>query len=73
MGTLSKSFDLYRTAVLDILKAAEQDPASTVMLLADVEGQFDRLSALLDAHKSTAESDSTSVHPIRFSASMLAR
>src|SRR4051812_28160075 len=55
---LRKSFDAYQAAMLDVLKAAEIDPASTVMLLADVETQFTRLSAQLDAYKAEAEAAS---------------
>lgn len=52
---LRKSFDRYQASVLDVLKAAEQDPASTTLLLGDVEDTFSKLSAQLDAYKGDAD------------------
>ncbi len=55
VSVLRKNFSLYQAAMLDVLKAAEIDPASAVMLLSDVDNQFARLSAQLDASKAEAE------------------
>ena len=52
---LRKAFDRYQTGMLDLLKAAEQDPASATFFMGDVDAQFTRLADGLDKYKAQAE------------------
>jgi methyl-accepting chemotaxis protein len=55
---LRKSFESYRDAALDVLKAAAQDPSSAISLLGDVETRFDKISSQLDSYKLEADASS---------------